>query len=433
MSSPKAHSVKRRGRRQLRRDSTWWRLQIAVRRAVGLISREGRRARRARQHTDIGLARHWERMARSLLPLGATTAGNLVTIYCDGDTRLDDMWACIAGATRSIWLEIYTLAPDRVGSRTVEELTRAAERGCEVLLLYDAVGSSSLTESLLRPLREAGAEIAVFNPLLAWRRKAPLLRRDHRKILIVDGRIGFCGGMNISEDYAGRRHGNGLFRDCHARLEGPCVRDLAAVLASSWRMVTHRRKPLPNRAPEAGDTLLQVLASRGVQGRRAIQRSVRFTVHNALRRCYITTPYFVPPLRLIHAMTRAAQRGVDVRVLTAGKCDVPIVKLAAQHIYGRLLRQGVRIFEIYDCTLHAKTIAIDGLYCTIGSFNLDQWSHKRNLEVNVGILDPRVTGEVERDLLSNLKTAKEVTLETWQKRTWWRRLLHWAAYQLLRV
>ena len=354
-------------------------------------------------------------------------------MYCDGDQRLDDIWAAIDQAQREIWFEIYTMEPDRVGNRTIEALTRAAERGCKVTLLYDAVGSSGLTESVLRPLRQAGAEIEVFNPLWRWRRKIPLLRRDHRKIIIVDGQVGFCGGMNISEQYAGPRYGNSRFRDCHVKLEGPCVRDLAAVFASSWRALHKGPKRLPKRPEAVGDTFTQVFASSGWQGRRPIQRALRMTIRNALQHCYITTPYFVPPLRLMRAINRAAKRGVDVRILTAGNSDVPIVRMAAQHIYGAFLRHGVRIYEMFDSTLHAKTLTIDGLYGTVGSFNLDTWSDKRNLEVNVAMIDPQVAGEIQSQFLNDIEGATEVTLDNWHKRPWWRRVLNWTAYQVLRL
>ena len=132
-------------------------------------------------------------------------------------------------------------------------------------------------------------------------------------------------------------------------------------------------------------------------------------------------------------MNRAADRGVDVRILTAGLSDVPVVAMAARHIYGRLLRHGVRIYEMFDSTIHAKTMTIDGVFSTVGSFNLDPWSEKRNLEVKVAMIDPEVALQMEEDFLSCVGKAKEVTLHTWNNRRWWRRALHWAAYQVLRL
>lgn len=410
------------------------RLRNAVRRASQSVLAGWRRGtNRFRPHAPDDLARRWEWIATSLLKFGGASEGNSVAIHCDGDQCLEAIWQAIAQATSRIWLEMYTIEPDRVGTRTIRELTLAAQRGCEVVLLYDAVGSLRLGETHLKPLRDAGARIEAFNPIRRWWRGHLLLRRDHRKIIVIDGSIGFCGGMNISEDYAGTKHGNCRFHDCLVRMEGPCVRDLAAVFASSWRLRKDERLPLPQRSPPAGSVFAQVLSSRGALGRRTIQRSLRLTIRHAGASCFITTPYFVPPPRLMRAIIRAAERGVDVRILTAGDCDVPIVRVAAQHIYGSLLRKGVRLYEMRDCTLHAKTIVIDGLFSVVGSFNLDTWSDKRNLESNIAMLDARVAGDVQAAFQRDISSATQITLDAWRKRRWWQRILNWLAYQLLSV
>jgi cardiolipin synthase len=451
VSRASVKKIKKRSSRALRQ------LRLAVRRAVNAlreptatkwqhVQKPLKRLRLGRTVAHPGdLAEHWERLAAILFRFGGASAGNAIKLYFDGDEKFEDLWQAIALAKRRVWLEVYILEPDRVGARTIEELTRAAERGCEVRLLFDAIGSSHVTESFLRPLRVAGGTAHGFNPLLKWQRllrlertarkggAESLFRRDHRKIVVIDNKIGFCGGMNISEDYAGQRYGKSTFRDCHAQVQGPCVRDLAAVFASSWRMATHEKLRLPPRPQLVGETVVQVLGSRGGLGRRPIQRSLRIVIRRAVQHCYISTPYFVPPLRLRRALQRAAERGVDVRILTAGVCDVSIVVLAARHIYGRLLKHGVRIFEMYSSTLHAKTITIDGLYSSVGSFNLDTWSDKRNLEVNISALDSKLARQMEDNFMNDLQHATEVTMDTWQKRSRFKRLVHWAAYQLLRV
>lgn len=411
-----------------------WRSVAVARRATGYARR--RPAPRSAHPSPSWVARHWERIVIKLLKYGGTSFGNAVALCCDGDQGMEMIWSAIAAAKRSIWFEMYIFQADRVGKRTLDELTKAAKRGCEIHMLIDALGSAGLSEAALRPLRLAApgkVHIRFFNPLRPWRWPGSLMRRDHRKIIIVDGEIGFCGGMNISEDYAGAQYGNGMFHDSLVKMHGPCVRDLAAVFASSWRVATRQRHRLPRRAPAAGETFVQVQASRGTLGRRSIQRALRLTVRNAVTHCYITTPYFIPPQRLITAIKRAAERGVDVRILTAGVCDVPIVHLAAQHIYGSLLKHGVRIYEMYDSTLHAKTITIDGVYSTVGSFNLDTWSDKRNLEVNVAMIDPDIARQMQENFLRDIDTAAEIVLDTWHKRPWWKRIIHWTAYQLLRV
>jgi cardiolipin synthase len=323
-----------------------------------------------------------------------------------------------------------------VGTRTLQALAAAAaQRGCQVRLLYDAVGSPRVTDAFLKPLRDAGGDITRFNPIFTWKRRHSLLSRDHRKIIVIDNHTAFAGGRNISEDYASQRHGNGLFHDCHARLQGPCVRYLANVFLASWRImrddVEHSDR-MP-RCRRKGATFAQVLSSRGARGRRSIQRAIRLTIRHAVSHCLITNPYFVPPQSITRAIIRSAQRGVDVRVLTAGVTDVPLVRLASQHIYGRLLKHGVRVYELFGATLHSKTMTIDGLYSTIGSFNLDYWSYHRNLEVTVNMIDPNVADMLEANFDDDLKNAREVTLENWQKRTRWQQFVHWCAYQVMRL
>ena len=280
----------------------------------------------------------WRRTLRLLRPLGAVSQGNAVRVLVDGDEVFEAAWAAIAGASRSVVLTTYILEPDRVGERTLQELERAAARGCRVLVVLDAFGSHRLSAARLEALRTAGATVLLYNPIARWpfaRWQTPLSRlvRNHRKILVVDGRVAFCGGMNVAEEYAGTRHGNGLFRDTQLCLEGPCARDLVAVVegvASEIARSRVARAEAPAGEMTAG-ALVLILESHVRSQRRAIQKAMRTTLARALERCYLTSPYFVPPQRLTRSLVHAARRGVDVRVLTAGRSDVPLVRLASQH------------------------------------------------------------------------------------------------------
>jgi cardiolipin synthase len=400
-------------------------LEEAVRRAFA--PHVGERSARDRSLFDA-----WRATMRLLRPLGAVSFGNEVEVVTDGDALFESMWEAIDGATRSVTMSTYTLEPDRVGQRTLRALADASARGCTVTFVYDAIGSFRLGEDDVRPLRETGARVVAYNPLLRWRRRSRLVR-NHQKILVVDRELGFCGGMNVAEEYAGERHGTGLFRDTHLVLRGPCVADLAelalGVVGGEEERVARPRQAV---AWVAG-TLVQILESNVRRQRRAIQRALKMTVRRAQERCYLTTPYFVPSGRLMGRLKRAARRGVDVRILTAGRSDVPIVRLASQHLYGRLLRAGVRIYELQSGTLHAKTAAIDGLYASVGSFNLDHWSDRRNLEVNVSFLDAAMAGEIEDAFEHDLEGAREMHLGHWERRSPLQRALHWAAYQLMRI
>ena len=378
----------------------------------------------------------WRKTVERLLPLGGASEGNDVTLFFDGDAAYDAMLGAIATAQHRVWLETYILEPDRAGRAFLDALQAAARRGVDVVLLYDVVGSPHLSEGVLQPLRDAGVEVVAFNPL--WRgrfalRRLPILHRDHRKILVADD-TGFCGGMNIAEDYAGPKHGNGRFRDTHAALQGPCVADLADILRASVRTAGGPRLPaVPPPPPREGGVFLQVLGSDVRRRRRHIQRALFHTVGRSLSTCFLTTPYFVPPPRLLRALVRARRRGVDVRVLTAGISDVPVVAAAARHLYGTLLGAGVRIFEMTGRTLHAKTAAIDGVYSSVGSFNLDRWSFGRNLEVNFAVLGPGLAQSLEQRMDEDLALSREVMREEHEARGWWDRLVGFVAYQLMRL
>jgi cardiolipin synthase len=375
----------------------------------------------------------WVRTLRKLRPLGGASTGNRIEAFTDGDAVFEAMWAAIDGARRRVVVETYRLGDDRVGRRTLEVLTRAAQRGVEVLVVADAFGSS-LDEGRVEELEQAGGRLVEFNPLLQLRSKYARSTRDHRKLLVVDGETAFCGGLNLAEEYAGPEHGTGLFRDALLRLEGPCAVDLERLVLETLGDCTGDAPALsPVAEPDPDGQLVQVLESNRRRKRRAIQRSIRVTVGRAARRVLVTSPYFVPPRSLIRALSKAAARGVEVCVLTAGRSDVPIVRLASQHLYGRLLRAGVRVFEMRERTLHAKTIAIDGVYVSVGSFNLDAWSYRRNLEVNVSALDPELAAELERQFTADLDISEEVTLQGWRQRSIPERAVHWLTYQLLRI
>ena len=410
-----------------------------------------------------GLWSVWRSTLRALRPLGALSLGNRIEVLDNGDDVFEAMWSAIDHARVEVLMTTYILEPDAVGLRTLAALTAAAERGCRVILVFDSFGSLSLDARHLAALRKAGATVVAFNPLLrwhrrSWRRRVSRLVRNHQKILVVDGAVGFCGGMNVAEEYAGERFGNGFFRDTHMRIRGPSVRDLGQLVtdaipdeeavppsavslgAGSASAVSERDQSPRAEGTEAGGRdgggdgcLVQVLESNVGRQRRAIQRSMRMTVRRAVERCSFTTPYFVPPRRLMRALVSAAARGVEVRILTAGRSDVRMVHWASQHLYGRLLRRGIRIFELYPRALHAKTMAVDGVYCAVGSFNLDQWSDRRNLEVKVAILDRPTAERIEAQFERDLEGAREILLETWKDRTLPERLLHWAAYQLMRI
>ncbi len=368
----------------------------------------------------------WKRILGRLRPLGGMSRGNAVRLFRDGDLLFEALWDAIAGAERRVLLATYIFEPDRVGLRTLSLLAAAAGRGVAVRLRFDSVGSPRLAAAHLEDLRRLGAEVEEYNPLFTWRsRLSRRFVRDHRKVCVVDGRTAFCGGMNVSEDYAGERFGNLRFLDAHLSIEGPAALDLEALFAPA------RRRPAPPAGAEG--VFVQVLESNRRRKRRAIQRALRYTISRSAARVWLTSPYFLPAPPLQKAILRAARRGVDVRLLTAGESDVPLARVIGRHTYGRYLRAGVRIFELRGRTLHAKLAVIDGAYGSVGSFNLDILSDRYNHEVNVTVLDRALARELEQAFESDMRDAEEVTAAAWGRRGIAGRCAGWLGYQLARI
>jgi cardiolipin synthase len=377
---------------------------------------------------------NWERALHRLLPLGGTSDGNRVEIYFDGKSTFEAMLAAIGTATQSVWIELYLFETDAAGTLLRDALIEARKRNVEVVLVYDYFGSPGLSSGFLTPLKAVGGKAYAYNPFWIWRRRGPLLYRNHRKIIAVDSRLAFCGSMNIAEEYVGMSTRPPRFRDVTMRIEGPAVKDLALLIEDSVKESAGQELSRIEKGPFYEDGVFaQVLTSNQRRSLRHIQHSLEVILERATRYCLLSTPYFLPYARLRNALISAAKRGVDVRLMTAGVSDVPLTRLAAEHIYGQFLEAGVRIYEMAKDNLHEKTVTIDGVFSMVGSFNLDQWSARRNLEVTVSAFDSHVAKQLEEHYYQSLELANEITIGRWQKRSLWQRLKAWAAYQIVRL
>lgn len=362
-------------------------------------------------------------------PFATVVAGrHRLALLRDGAQTFDAMIQAIRSARSYVCLETYILRDDWTGRRFAAALSERARAGVEVNLLYDAWGSS-VSGEFLRQLHEAGVRTLAFHPLRFRGRLgsflARLIKRDHRKVLVVDGRIGFTGGHNIADDYAPARAGGGGWRDTHLQLEGPAVAELLYSFLHLWRR--HGGAPLDEgRYSTAGrrpDPRVRIVGN-SLRGRRdAIGRLYKDAIRNARRRIRITNAYFVPTVGVIRAIRQAARRGVDVQLIVAGTTDVPAVRFASRALYEPYLKAGVRIFEWKGRVLHAKTATIDGHWSTVGSANLDVASLRVNLEVNAVVEDEGFARALERMFEEDLEHCEEITLEGWKARPFWEKLL----------
>jgi|CXWL01.1.fsa_nt_gi cardiolipin synthase len=359
-----------------------------------------------------------------------------VSILKDGDQAFPLMLEAIRGAKRTICFETYIFREDTIGRRFLEALIERAKAGIEVSLLVDGWGTGDLSVDLRQRFRIAGVKWLVFGRVRFPRRierwVSRLRRRNHRKALVVDGKIAFAGGLNISDEYATGDEGSALWRDTHVRVEGHAALNLQTLFLETWKR--YRGPPLDvtrySSPPREAPSGVRVVANDFGRANKDIRKAYQQAFNHAQRRIDIMNAYFVPPSRVLKALRHAARKGVAVSIIIGAATDVRLVLLAARHLYARLLRSGIRIYEWDERVLHAKTAVIDGRWATIGSANLDHLSLHSNLEVNVVVEDAAVGVAMERLFEEDLAKSKEVTLDWVRGRGWLERGFWWLAYQV---
>jgi cardiolipin synthase A/B len=418
-----------------------WILALAALPGVGLLlyfvlgpRRVGReRSRRARAQrriraslpnlhalSDVSRA---EGQMRQLMALALNnsesplSSGNAVRILRNGTECFPALEEAIRGAQHHIHLEYYIFDPDETGTKFRDLLVERAKAGVQVRLLVDAIGSSALGPSFFKPLLDAGGEAAFFNRVRLLRLVRPLVNfRSHRKIVVVDGQIGFTGGLNIADEYAGLVPEN-VVRDTHVRIAGPAVRALQLLFLEDWNFATDKSLTEPRLfadVPEQGDAMVQIVGSGPDKAWRAIQQVYFSAVTQANDRLLISTPYFVPDPSIATALCTAALRGVDVQLLLPRRADSRVGSAAARSYYDDLLAAGVRIFEYLPGFMHAKTVVVDRKFASVGSANFNSRSFSLDFEVNALLYSPQLAGELEDIFKQDLTVSKEVTAESRQ-------------------
>ena len=360
--------------------------------------------------------------------------GSQVRVLRGGAETFPAQLGAIASAQRSVCLEIYIFEEDAIGRRFIDALCERARAGVEVRLLFDAVGSFGLSATAQDEMREAGVEIVEFHPIAPWRKRWNLSHRDHRKILVVDNEVAFVGGLNIGEEYEAAAAGGGDWHDMHCSLRGAIVLDLARCFRRTW--VANGGKDYP--APPRGDSVANVSEpgyARMIDNalrkrRRAIRRAYLDVIHAAQHEVLIKNAYFLPDRELRQALGRAVNRGVEVSVIVPGSSDVRLVEWAGLYVCRQMSKLGVKVLRWGGVMMHAKTAAIDGVWSTIGSYNLDARSLRYNLEITVEVLDAGVGGELARQFHDDATTCEPFTEAVWRAQPWWRRALATLAYRL---
>ena len=352
--------------------------------------------------------------------------GNRVTIYTNGPEFYPAMLDAIRSATKSINLECYIFQPGTIADQFIEALSDRARLGVNVTVVVDAIGSFNLWGRPLRRLREAGCRIESYQRM-EWHRLARLNNRTHRELLIVDGKIAFAGGAGVADWWAIDSKKGKRWRDTMARIEGPIVAALQGVAAENWLECCGEILTGPDYFPSldaAGSTTAFVIKSSPADRATASRVAFQLLMEGADHHVRIQTPYFLPDRALRAALVRVAKRGVAVDVVVPGRItDQRWVRYASRRMWGQLLAAGVRIHEYRVSMTHAKVLIVDELWSVLGTTNIDNRSFEHNDEINVAMRDPEVASRLLEDYRRDLAVSDEITLQRWQRRPLWEKIV----------
>jgi cardiolipin synthase len=342
------------------------------------------------------------------------------------------MLSAIDAARREILLEMYWIQGDRAGFMFRDALLAKAEKGVDVRVSYDAVGSIGAPWSMWEPLIAAGGQVFEFGPVSPLRKRFQLKRinfRDHRKILVVDAETAFTGGMNIGDPWLTREDGGEDWRDDAIEVRGPLAKDLRSLFFETWRSTGRGVPGDAGRLSRKVSGRIAVLANH--HGRaRGIRPFYLRAIRAARTRIDIANPYFLPGPIVLSALSSAQRRGVEVRILIPGQSDVWVVSMAMSSLMGRLLEQKARVFTYQGRVMHAKTAVFDDEFATTGTYNLDARSRRYNRECNIALRDKSVAASFRASFERDLADSEELSLSAWKARPLGHRFFAWFAYPL---
>ncbi|MEA2195603.1 MAG: cardiolipin synthase [Solirubrobacteraceae bacterium] len=354
------------------------------------------------------------------LTMAPIARGNEVELLVNGDEIFPAMLETMANAKRSLNFLSYLYWSGDIASEIAAALCRSAQSGVEVNVLLDAVGSAKMDRELVREMDDAGVTFAYFRPPKPYAIRR-MNNRTHRKLLIADGEVGMTGGVGIADQWTGNAQDPDHWRDTHVRVRGPIVRGLQGAFAENWLEATGNvlvgPAYLPELEPLGDEAAMQVVRSTAEVGDTNVEALYFLAIACARRSLHLTSAYFAPRPAFVEALTDAAQRGVDVRVLVPGKhIDKGFVRQAGHSVYEELLEGGVRIFEFSPTMIHAKTLVIDGAWCSVGSVNFDNRSFQLQDEVTLCICSRAFATQLEAQFARDLERSEEIELGRWNGR-----------------
>ncbi|MCX5828332.1 MAG: cardiolipin synthase [Deltaproteobacteria bacterium] len=368
------------------------------------------------------------------------TKGNKVTLLANGQAAYAAMFKAMQSARDHINLETYIIDDDDVGRKFSDLMLKKQAEGVQVNLIYDSVGSFNNPASFFQRLTNGGIQVVEFNPINPLKAHGNwlLTHPDHRKILIVDGKIAITGGINISSVYSsklsGRHEGKGKplpWRDTDVQIEGPAVAEFQKLFLDTWSKQNGPKLSGRNYYPrmkENGNALVRVIGSTPGSDNRitfiVYVAAITFAEHSI----HLTNAYFIPDDQILKAFTDAARRGVDVKIILPGTTDSAMALYAARYNYSGLLESGVKIYERHNALLHAKTAVIDDVWSTVGSTNMDYWSLLSDDEVNAVVLSREFAAEMKKTFAKDIVESHQIKWEEWKERPLFSKMREWFAH-----
>lgn len=348
---------------------------------------------------------------------------NSVEVFHEGVSKFERLLEDIKHAKKFVHVQYYLLHDDKLGHRLMEALTEKAKEGIEVKLMYDGIGNVGNDLSFGNRLKRAGGEVGLFFPP-RWIR---INYRNHRKICVIDGYIGYVGGLNVGDEYVSQSKKFGFWRDSHIRIVGDAVRSLELRFIMDWNFTAGiplkpENKYFPYIEKQEQQVGMQVLSSGPDTKWNSIQYGYFKMITEANKNLYIATPYFVPDDSILEALKTSALSGVDVRIIIPAKPDHPFVYWSSLSYLGELLEAGVRCYEYTKGFIHAKVMTMDGMITSVGTANMDVRSFKLNFETNAFIYDTSITEEFERQFDLDFEDCREITAESYAKRPRWNKI-----------
>ena len=355
------------------------------------------------------------------------TSGDSYEVLQNGDEFYTSMLQAVRGAKKTIALETYNFNKGEIGETFTVALVDAAKRGVEVRLVLDAFGASAPPDNLDDRITKAGGKVHWFNQISPWTVESTNTR-THRKLLIVDGEIGFTGGAGIADTWVGHAQDKDHWRDTQFKIIGPAVRLLEACFTENWLEAGGEGDPELHRQPAAGskDTRSVVVWSNPVGGVSNVKQLYLYSIAAARKSIDIQSPYFVPDASGRMALNDARRRGVRIRILSDGDVtDAKSVKHASRRTYQRLLNEGIQVYEYVPTMMHAKLMVVDATWTVLGSGNFDNRSLELNDEITVAVFDSDLGRKVTEAFETDLRHSKQWTVDEWPKRPW-----HWKVREL---